>query len=133
MWTPGIAAAGHAQTSRYRHPVIRLALLGFVVRLAVGIGIACLVALLLALIREGSSFRESLEISVWLIGCLLLLLAVTGNSPTMRMGSIDPYMASFFPELRPKMSEDYSGTRVSSGALFGLAALALFTIGVLLG
>ena len=113
--------------------MIRLALVGFVVRLAVAIGIACLVALLLALVREGSSFRESLMISMWLVGCLVLLLAVTGNSPTMRMGSIDPYMDSFFPELRSKMTEEYSGTRVSSGALFGLTALVLFAIGVILG
>jgi len=113
--------------------MIRLALVGFVARLALGVGLACLAAVFLALVRDDSSFIESLRVSVWIVGCLLLLLAVTGQSPAMRTGTIDPYLASFFPKLRPKMSEPYSGTQMSSSALFVLAAFALFGLGVVLG
>ena len=109
------------------------ALAGFLARLALGVALASLLALLLALARDDASFSESLRISAWIVGCLLLLLAVGGQSPTMRAGTIDPYLASFFPKLRPKMSEPYSGTQISSSALLVLAALALFGLGILLG
>ena len=112
--------------------MVRHALIGFVSRLAAGVALALLLALLLALVRDDGSFTESLRVSVWLVGCVLLLLAVAGQSPTMRTGTIDPWLASFYPKLRPKMSEPYSGTQVSSGALFVLAALGLFGIGVAL-
>ena len=82
--------------------MVRLALVGFVARLALGVALAS-------------------------------LLAVAGHSPTMRTGTIDPYLASFFPKLTPRMSEPYSGTQISSSALLVLAALALFGLGVLLG
>lgn len=113
--------------------MFRRALVGFVARLAVGVALACLAAGLLALLRADSSFLEGLRISAWLVGCLLLLLAFAGGSPTMRAGSIDPLAASFFPKLRPIMAEQYSGTQISSGALFVLAALVLFGLGVALG
>jgi cytochrome c oxidase assembly factor CtaG len=74
--------------------MIRLALIGFVSRLAVGVALALLLALLLALVREDSSFVESFRVSVWLVGCLLLLLAVAGQSPTMRTGTIDPWLTA---------------------------------------
>jgi hypothetical protein len=109
------------------------ALAGFLARLALGIALASLLALLLALARDDASFSESLRISAWIVGCLLLLLAVGGQSPSMRTGTIDPYLASFFPKLRPKMSEPYSGTRINPSVLLVLAALALFGIGILLG
>ena len=107
--------------------------MGFVARLALGAALACLLAVLLALIRKESSFTEGLSASVWIVGCLLLLLAVAGHSPAMRTGTIDPYLASFFPKLTPRMSEPYSGTQISSSALLVLAALTFFGLGVLLG
>jgi hypothetical protein len=113
--------------------VFRRALIGFVVRLAVGIVLACLVAVVLTPLRTDSSFVEGLRISSLLVGCLLLLMAFAGTSPAMRTGTIDPYAASFFPKLRPIMAEPYSGTQVSSGALFVLAALVLFGLGIALG
>ena len=109
------------------------ALVGFLARLALGIVLACLFGLLLSLVRDDASFTESLRVSAWIVGCLLLLLAVGGHSTTMRTGTIDPYLASFFPKLRPTMSEPYSGTQISSSALLVLAALALFGLGILLG
>ena len=117
----------------YSTMMVRLALVGFVARLALGVGLACLLAVVLALVRADSSFTEGLSASVWIVGCVLLLLAVAGHSPTMRTGTIDPYLASFFPKLTPRMSEPYSGTQISSSALLVLAALALFGLGILLG
>jgi len=113
--------------------MVILALVGFVTRLALGVALACLVAVFLALVRDDSSFIESLRVSLWIVGCLLLLLGVAGQSPTMRTGTIDPYLASFFPKLRPGMSEPYSGTQISSSALLVLAAFVLFGLGVALG
>ena len=110
--------------------MLRLAVAGLAVRVLVAV--ACLLAAVLALAREGSSFAEGFRISVWLLGCVLLLLAFAGSSPTMRGGTIDPWGASFFPKLRTRMSEEYSGTQVSSGALFAVLALVLFAIGVVL-
>jgi hypothetical protein len=112
--------------------VVKLAIAGFLVRVAVGIAVAAALAVLLALLR-GGAFIESLRISSWLVGCLLLLLAVAGHSPAARSGTIDPWLQSHFPKLVPRMSAAYSGTRVSSSALFVLAALAMFVLGALLG
>jgi hypothetical protein len=42
-------------------------------------------------------------------------------------------LQSHFPKLVPRMSAEYSGTRVSSSALFVLAALAMFALGAILG
>jgi len=112
--------------------VLRLAVVGLAVRVAAAVALACLLAAVLALAREGPSFGEGFRTSVWILGCVLLLLAFAGSSPAMRAGTIDPWGASFFPKLRPRMTEEYSGTRVSSGALFALSALALFGIGVAL-
>jgi hypothetical protein len=95
--------------------------------------IACLLAAMLALVREGSSFADGFRISVWLVGCVCVLLAFAGSSTTMRSGTVDPLAASFFPKLRPGMSEAASGIQVSSGALFVLTALVLFGLGVALG
>jgi hypothetical protein len=102
-------------------------------RVGIAVAIACLLAVLLALVREGSSFADGFRISVWLVGCVCLLLAFAGSSTTMRSGTVDPLAASFFPKLRPGMSEAASGTQVSSAALFGLTALVLFGLGVVLG
>lgn len=109
------------------------ALVGFLARLALGVALAVLFAMLLGLVRHDTSFTESMRVSTWIVGCLLLLLAVGGHSPTMRAGTIDPYLASFFPKLRPTMSEPYSGTQISPSALLVLAALALFGLGIVLG
>jgi len=112
--------------------VLRLAVVGLLARVALAIALACLLAACLTLVRSDASSVDGFRVSVWLVGCVLLLLAFAGSSPTMRGGTIDPYGASFFPKLRPRMTDEYSGTRVSSGALFVLSALALFALGFLL-
>jgi hypothetical protein len=110
------------------------ALAGLLARVALGVAIALVFAVLLALVRQDGSFRSSLEIACWLVGCLLLLLAVAGDSPAWRGGSVDPWLASFFPKgIAARMTEPYSGTRVSPAVLLGLAAFALFGIAVALG
>ena len=108
--------------------MFRLALLGFLARLAIGIGVASILALLLALVREDGSFVESFRIAALLVACLLLLLGVSGDSPAMRGGTVDPWLASFFPGIRV-MDEPYSGTTVSSAALFVVAAIVLGALG----
>jgi hypothetical protein len=112
--------------------VLRLALVGFVARLALGVVLALAVAFLLALVRDDGSFSDSLRIALWLVGCLLLLLAPAGSSPAFRAGTLDPWLASFFPRLVPVQAAPYSGTRVSSTVLFLLAGLALFALAVVL-
>lgn len=112
--------------------VLRLAVVGFLGRLLIGIGVAFVLALLLALVRDDGSLGESFRVSALLVGCLLLLLGVSGESPAMRGGVVDPWLASFFPRIRV-MNEDYAGTRLSSAALFVLAAVALGALGIALG
>jgi glycerol uptake facilitator-like aquaporin len=110
------------------------ALAGLLARVALGAVVALVLALGLALVRQDGSFRSSLEIACWLVGCLLLLLAVAGHSPTRRGGSLDPWLASFFPKgLSTRMTEPYSGTQVNPAVLLGLAAFALFGLAVALG
>jgi hypothetical protein len=114
--------------------MLRHALVGFLARVTVAVVFAGALALLLALVRADGSFLESFEIACWLVGCLLLLLAAVGESPTMRGGSIDPLLAGFFPKgVTARMTEPYSGTRVSPAALFVLSALTLFGLAVALG
>jgi hypothetical protein len=128
--TPGL---GWRAPPPYAASVLRLAVVGLLLRVGIAVAIACLLAAMLALVREGSSFADGFRISVWLVGCVCVLLAFAGSSTTMRSGTVDPLAASFFPKLRPGMSEAASGTQVSSGALFVLTALVLFGLGVALG
>jgi hypothetical protein len=112
--------------------VVVAALVGFVIRLAVGIALALVLAVLIALVRDDDSFAESLRVAILVVGCLMLLIAGAGHSPGMRTGSIDPMVAARFPKLLPYMSQT-STTRVSPTALFVLTAFGLFAIGFLLG
>jgi glycerol uptake facilitator-like aquaporin len=110
------------------------ALVGVVARVALGVAIAAVLAALLALVREDGSFRSSMEIACWLVGCLLLLLAVAGQSPTRRAGSVDPLLASFFPRgVTARMADPHSETTINPAVLLGLAAFALFGLAVALG
>ena len=108
------------------------AAIGFLARLAVGIALALVFAVLIALVRDDASFTESFRVAVLVVGCLMLLLAGAGHSPGMRTGSIDPWLGSFSPKLIPLMAQT-STTRVSPTALFVVTALVLFAIGIALG
>jgi len=78
-------------------------LIQFLVRLAVGIALAALLALLLTLVREDTTFVESLTASAYVVGCLALLLAVAGHSPGARVGTIRSLARELLPAAR---SED---------------------------
>jgi glycerol uptake facilitator-like aquaporin len=110
------------------------ALVGLLARVVLGVAIAVVLAVLLALVREDGSFRSSMEVACWLVGCLVLLMAVAGQSPTRRAGSVDPWLASFFPRgLTARMAEPHSGTYLNPAVLLGLAAFTLFGIALALG
>ena len=110
-----------------------VAAVGFLIRLAVGIALALVLAVLIALVRDDASFTESFRVAVLVVGCLMLLMGGAGHSPGMpETGSIDPMVAARFPKLLPYMSQT-STTRVSPTALFVLTAFVLFAIGFVLG
>jgi hypothetical protein len=98
----------------------------------VGLLIAGTIALVIALLSEESSFVRSFGIALLLVGCLLLLMAFGGSSHTLRTGTVDPFLQSFYPKLLPVMSREYSGTTLSASALFALAGLTLIVLGIAL-
>jgi hypothetical protein len=108
-------------------------LVAFLTRVAVAIALALVLAVLVALTRDDDSFTESFRVAVWIVGCLMLLVAGVGHSPGMSTGSIDPSVASHFPKLMPFMAQRPPGTRVSPTALSLLTALTLFAVGFALG
>jgi hypothetical protein len=103
-----------------------ISLVHFVSRLAVGVGIALVFALLLALVRDDSSFAESLRIAAITVGCVSILLAFGGSSTSRRMDP-DPYMAHYFPQLARHW--EYSGAVLSQSAIFALVGIVLLAIG----
>ncbi len=59
-----------------------------VARLAGAIALALVVALVLTLLG-GGGFLDRLADSAYVVGCVLLLMALAGHSPTMRIGTLD--------------------------------------------
>ena len=108
------------------------AVVGFLARLAFGIGLALVFAFVLALVRDDSSFAESFRVSVWIVGALMLLLSRRRAlmRPRARARSTRGWRP--LPRLVPRMAES-STTTVSPTALFVLTALTLFGIGIALG
>jgi hypothetical protein len=99
----------------------------------VGVAVAFAVAVVLALLRSDSSFSQSLGIATLGVGAISLLMAAGGdNSPSRRAGTIDPWLASFAPKLWPHQAERYSGTTLSTSAVFALVGLVLIVAGFLL-
>jgi hypothetical protein len=111
--------------------VASAALVGFLSRLAVGIALALVLAVLIALVRDDGSFRESFRVAVLVVGCLMLLIAGAGHSPSMRTGSIGAGIAGRFPKLVPAMSAT-SPMGVSPTALFVLTGVVLIGIGIVM-
>jgi hypothetical protein len=103
----------------------------FGLRLVVGFALALVLALLLALVRDDSSFAESLRIAVISVGGITLLLAFGGSSPSRRMDA-DPYLGYLFPKLHRRTGEQYSGAVLSTSAIFALVGAALIVFGFVL-
>ena len=109
-----------------------VAVVQFLTRLALAVALALVLALALAAARE-DGYGSSFETTCFVLGCLTLLLAVAGNSPSRRLGTVDPWLASFFPKLTGQMGEAYSGTTLSASALLSLTAPSLLALGFLVG
>ena len=110
-----------------------VAVVQFLTRLALAVALALVLALALAAAREDGGYGSSFETTCFVLGCLTLLLAVAGNSPSRRLGTVDPWLASFFPKLTGRMGEAYSGTTLSASALLSLTAPSLLALGFLVG
>ena len=106
--------------------VISLARFGF--RLGVGVAVALAFALLLALIRSDASFASSVRVGVLTVGCLTLLLAFGGTSPSRRLDA-DAYLGYLFPKLHRRTGEQYSGHLLSDSAIFALVGVVLIAVG----
>ena len=104
----------------------------FLLRLAVGVAIALALALLLALAGARDSFSGNFAVACLVVGCLSLLMAFAGHSPSARLGTVDPWLTSFAPKLVPWMAKPYSGTTLSTSALFFLTAVVLLAVGLVL-
>jgi hypothetical protein len=111
---------------------LAISLLRLATRLVLALGIALVLGLLLALVRDTGSFADDFGVACLLVGCLFLLLAPAGSSPAMRGGTIDTWTASFFPKLVPGMMEEYSGTTLGTSAVFAVTGGVVLALGAVL-
>lgn len=112
--------------------MIALAGVALVRRLLVGLAVAAVVAGLLALAIDGKTFVEAFGIACLLVGAVTLVLAFGGHSPSMRLGTQDAWLASFFPGLANRLGDRYPKTTISDSAVFVLVAVVLLVIGAAL-
>jgi hypothetical protein len=108
---------------------VLVSLIGFALRVAVGLALALLAAIPMTFVVFRDDFARSFAVACLVIGCLALIMAFGGSSPSRRMGNQDPWMASFFPKLVRPMGEQYSQTRLSDSAVFVLTGLVLIVTG----
>lgn len=109
----------------FLHSLVRL-----LMQIVVALALALPLGLLLALLRSGGDLRRDLGVACLLVGCVFLLLAPAGHSPSMRAGTIGKWTASFFPRLVPGMSREYGGTTLSNSVVLGVTGIALILLGV---
>jgi hypothetical protein len=112
--------------------VLAVALLAWLARLAVGLGIAAILATFLSFVIEGRSWVGSLAVALLIVGSFTLLMAFAGHSPGMRLGVQPPYLVSMFPGLARRTGDAYPKTRVSDSAIFFLTGVVLLVGGLLL-
>ena len=86
---------------------LAVALVTWLTRVAVGLGIAAVLATFLS-------------------------FAIEGRSPGMRLGVQPAYLASMLPGLARRTGDAYPKTRVSDSAIFFLTGVALLVGGLLL-
>lgn len=111
---------------------LAFALVSWLIRLTVGLGLAAIVATLLSPLVEDRTWSESLGIALVIVGSITLLLAFGGHSPGMRRGIQPPHLASMFPGLARMTGNAYPKTRVSDSAVFFLTGATLLVAGLLL-
>jgi len=105
----------------------------FLLRLAVGLVLALVVAALWALAR-GGRFSEALSIACFVVGGLALMLAAAGGSPSRRDAASATWREKWafrgtFAENRARVPD----TRLSTGAVFAGVAICLIALGIVLG
>ena len=105
------------------------ALISFVFRVLVGLGVAVLAATLCSLVADGRLWVARSGVACLVVGALALPMALGGRSPSMRLGLQDQYLASFFPGLARRLGGDYSETRISDSAIFVVVGLAMLVVG----
>ena len=111
---------------------IASALVAWLTRLVLGLGIAAVLATLLSLAIEGRSWTGSLGVALLIIGSFTLLMAFAGHSPGMRLGTQPAYLASMFPGLARSIGDAYPRPRVSDAAILFLTGATLVLGGLLL-
>jgi hypothetical protein len=104
----------------------------FLGRLAVGIGVALVFAVLLALIPRRRQLPRQLPDRLLRRRRRYVVRGDRGHSITARTGIHDPYFTSFFPKLIPQLAKPYSGTTLSTSALIFMTAVVLLALGVVL-
>ena len=102
---------------------------GLAVRVAVGVGLALLAAVPMSLVVFRDDVVQSFAVACLVLGCISLLMAFGGSSPSRRMGIQEPWFASFFPKLVRPMGAQYSQTRLSDSAVFVLTGVTLIVLG----
>jgi hypothetical protein len=111
---------------------LAVALVSWLMRLAVGLAFAAILAALLSFAVDGRSWVGSLGVALLIVGSFALLMAFAGHSPGMRLGVQPPYLASMFPGLARQTGDAYPKTRVSESAIFFLTGVTLLVGGLLL-
>ena len=69
-------------------------------RVLVGLAVGAVAATLLSLVGTGRPWPGRFGIALVLVGCVNVLMAFSGHSPGMRLGTQDAHLASVFPVSR---------------------------------
>jgi len=101
--------------------------LSVVVAVLSGIG----AALALAVLR-GGDFGHELGSSLWIVGALMLLIALFSFSPSTRRGQDELLSVSLGRHFRQRHREE-GGAGLELGATLALAAVCMFGIALLYG
>ena len=108
------------------------ALVMWFLRLAIGLGVAAILATPLSFAVEGRSWVGSLGVALLIVGSFTLLMAFAGHSPGMRLGTQPAFLAGMFPRLARQTGNAYPRTRVSDSAIFFLTGVSLLVAGLML-
>jgi hypothetical protein len=101
-------------------------------RVLVGLAVGAVAVTLLSLVGTGRPWPGRFGIALVLVGCVNVLMAFSGHSPGMRLGTQDAYLASVFPRLSRRLGESYSRMHVSDSAVFVAAGVVLIAAGLVL-